>query len=521
MAKQTFLRGTLILILSGAIVKVLGFINKIVVVRVIGEEGFGLFTMAFPTLLLTVTLTELGLPVAISKMVSEAEAVGDRDKIKRILVISLTTTGVLSIVFTAAMVVVTPLLASTVFTDKRVMYPLLAISPIVPIVALSSVLRGYFQGRQNMVPIAIAHVTEQTVRLLFSGLLAAILLPYGLEYAAAGAITANVLGELASLIYKFTTFKLKKKIRIRKGFWGYVKGGRKTFGDLMQIALPATGSRLIGSISYFFEPIVITQSLLIAGVSATVITRLYGELSGLAITFLTLPSFITYSMSVTLVPTISEAAAQKRYDVIQSRLHQALKISMITGGLAVVITYVFAEPLMKLMYNAPNVAVYVKLMAPFFFIFYFQQPLQATLQALNHARAAMMNTVFGAAVKVAAIFVLASQPELGIIGAALGYVINVVLVTLLHFATVVKSVGFTLIVRDYVKGLTCITITILLASVLEHHALPAMDLLGRTMILISFIIVFYVGLISFAGLIKREEIGQIPILGKWFAKWLR
>ncbi|HET7616583.1 MAG TPA: stage V sporulation protein B, partial [Bacillales bacterium] len=364
MAKQSFLKGTMILIFAGVIVKILGFINKIVVVRTIGEEGYGLFMMAFPTLLLTVTLTQLGLPVAISKMVSEAEALNDRDKIKRILVISLTTTGALSLIFTIAMVSFVPLLAQTVFTDERVMIPLLAISPIVPIVALSSVLRGYFQGRQNMSPIGISQIVEQVLRICFSALLATALMPYGIAYAAAGAVIANVLGELGSLFYMFTTFKSHKKIRIRKGFWHYVKGGRPVFNDLMQVALPATGSRLIGSISYFFEPIIIARSLAIAGISTAMATKLYGELAGLAIAFLTLPSFITFSLSVSLVPTISEAAAQNRFDKIQYRLHQALKISMITGGLAVVVTYEFAEPLMRLMYGAPDVAVYVRWMAP-------------------------------------------------------------------------------------------------------------------------------------------------------------
>lgn len=521
MAKQTFLKGTLILIFAGVIVKILGFINKIIVVRTIGEEGYGLFMMAFPTLILTVTLTQLGLPIAISKAVSEAQAIGNREKIKRILVVSLATTGVLSIAFTSGMIYFAPMLARSVFTDERIMVPLLAISPIVPVVALSSVIRGYFQGIQNMRPIGISQIIEQVVRIFLCATIASLLLPYGVAYAAAGAVTGNVLGELGSLLYMFTTFKLNKKVRIRKGFWSYVQGGRSTLEELLKVALPATGSRLIGSISYFFEPIIIARSLAIAGISTVAATKMYGELAGLALAFLTLPSFITHSMAISLVPTISEAAAQKRFDRIQYRLHQALKISMITGGLSVIITFVFARPLMILMYNAPHVAVYVKIMSPFFFIFYFQHPLQATLQALNHARAAMMNTVFGAAVKIAAIFVLASQPELGIIGAALGYVINVVLVTLLHFATVVKSIGFTLMIRDYAKGLFCIGSTAWFASFLQKHALLSVSLFPRMCALISVVVVFYIIFISAAGVLKKEEVASMPYIGKWAAKWLR
>lgn len=521
MSKQSFIKGSIILILAGAVVKILGFVNKIIIVRIIGEQGFGLFMMAFPTLILTVTLTQLGLPVAISKMVSEAEAVGDRDKIKRILVISLFTTGVLSLVFTTAMILLVPLLAQTVFTDKRVMYPLLAIAPIVPIVAMASVLRGYFQGRQNMSPYAISQIIEQVLRIAFSALLAIALLPYGIKFAAAGAIGANVIGEFGSLLYMFTMFKRKKKVKIRQGFWGYLKGGRNTFNDLMRVALPATGSRMIGSISFFFEPIIIVNCLAIAGVTTEMATKQYGELEGLVLPLLTLPTFITYSLSVSLVPTIGEAAAKKHYQTIHNRLNQALKIAMITGGISVVITYVFAKPLMEIMYGAGHAAIYVKIMAPFFFIFFFQGPLQAALQALDHAKAAMMNTVFGTVIKLAVILALATRPEFGIIGAALAFTINAILVTLLHFLTVVKSIGFTLIIRDYAKGIFCIAVTAWFAIILHKYALPSLAPLPRTLILISIVGLTYVILIALAGLIKREEIAQIPVIGKWGSKLLK
>src|SRR5690606_42098993 len=76
-AKQTFLQGTLILIIAGMITRLLGFVNRIVIARLIGEEGVGLYMMALPSLFLMITLTQIGLPVAISKRVAEANAVGD------------------------------------------------------------------------------------------------------------------------------------------------------------------------------------------------------------------------------------------------------------------------------------------------------------------------------------------------------------------------------------------------------------------------------------------------------------
>jgi stage V sporulation protein B len=98
-----------------------------------------------------------------------------------------------------------------------------------------------------------------------------------------------------------TSFKLKKHFKFRKGFFKNVKSGKGTFTELMGIALPTTGSRMIGSVSWFFEPIVVAQSLALAGVTAAAATSQYGELTGYALPLLMLPSFVTSSLATALV----------------------------------------------------------------------------------------------------------------------------------------------------------------------------------------------------------------------------
>jgi stage V sporulation protein B len=515
MTKQTFLKGAFILMVAGMVTKVLGVINKMVLARIIGEEGMGLYMMAYPTLLLTVTLTQLGLPVAISKMVAEAAALDDRRKIKRVLTVGFTIVGILSIVFTTLLMIGAPIFSQYLFTDERTLYPLMAIAPIIPIVGIASVVRGYFQGIQNMTPYAFSMVIEQIVRISLVAWFANLLLPYGIAYAAAGAMISGVLGELASLLYMLWMFKIKKRIRVRKDFWRYLGKGKETFFQLMNIALPTTGSRLIGSFSYFLEPIVVANSLMLAGVSTVLSTKQYGELAGFAIPLLTMPSFITHSLHVSLVPTISEAAARNRMDIIHFRINQAMKIAMVAGGLSIVITYIFAEPLMDLMYHSPQSAIYVRVMAPFFILFYFQAPLAAVLQALDLAKAAMINSFIGAFVKIAAIFLLASRPELGIMGAALGYSIGVVLVTLLNLATVIKSVGFSLIVTDYIKGAFSCLATGVFATWCDRHLWMDLAVLPRTLALIGLAIGFYLLLIIISRLITKNEMAHLPVIGKW------
>ncbi|WP_394580098.1 stage V sporulation protein B [Cytobacillus firmus] len=514
-----FLKGTMILLAAGLVTRVLGFINRIVIARFIGEEGVGLYMMAFPTMILVVTITQIGLPVAISKNVAEAEARGDTAKIKKILIVSLATTISLSIVFTPALILLAPLLSETLFTDNRTHLPLMAIAPIVPIIAVSSVIRGYFQGRQNMKPAAISQMIEQIVRISLIALMTKAFLPYGIEYAAAGAMLAAVIGELASLLYLMTTFKLKKKFRVRKQFFKYVSSGKSTFNELMTVALPTTGSRMIGSVAWFFEPIVVAQSLALAGVAAAAATKQYGALTGFAMPLLMLPSFITYSLSTSLVPAISEANSQNNMRLIEYRLQQALRFAFITGGLAVVVLYVLSDQLMEVMYGSSSGSHFIKLMAPFFLFYYYQGPLQATLQALNLARAAMINSLIGAVVKTAVIFLLASQPAFGINGVAMGILTGTVLVTMLHFATVLKAISFTFFVRDYIKTFIAMLVSGGLGFWMLKDILASDMNTALRVILISAVITFvYIILLLILKLIKKNDLVRIPGIGKMISR---
>jgi stage V sporulation protein B len=410
------------------------------------------------------------------------------------------------------------LLSQTLFTDPRTYYPLIAIAPVVPIIAISSVLRGYFQGKQQMKPYAYSQLLEQIVRISLIAVCTKALLPYGIEYAAAGAMLSSVIGELMSLIYLLCMFRWKKSIKLRTKFFHYVKTGRETFTSLMRIALPTAGSRLIGSLSWFLEPIVVANSLAITGVAASLATKQYGQLTGYALPLLMLPSFITYSLSVSLVPAISEAMAQKQMLLVEHRIQQAMRLSLVTGGLSVVVLYVFAEPLMQWMYGTSEATIFVKVMAPFFLFYYFQGPLQAVLQSLDLANAAMINSLIGTAVKLACIFALATRPSLGIMGAALAIAINTVLVTLLHLATMMKVVSYSIYVMEYMKAFLSMIAAGVVGYVSFHYSFASLPLPLQTLASITVTTIVYLLLLIIFQLIKREELAYIPGIGAFIAK---
>ncbi|HEX6595137.1 MAG TPA: stage V sporulation protein B [Bacillota bacterium] len=515
MSKQTFLQGTLILIVAGMTTRFLGFINRLVIARLMGEEGVGLYMMALPTLFLIIALTQMGLPVAISKRVSEAEAMNDEVKVKKILIVSLLLTACSSIIFTCAMVVAAPFIATTLLTDERTLFPLLAISPIVPIIAISSVLRGYFQGKQNMKPQSYALVIEQVVRISCVAFFVKMLLPFGIEYAAAGAMFSVILGELASLVYMVFQFKRKKTIKVRYHFFSFLKKSKQTVKDLFSIALPTTGSRMIGSFFHFLEPIIVAQSLAIAGVSTTLATKQYGELTGYVLPLLFLPTFITQSLSIALVPSISEAEAKRNHRLIHYRIHQSIRISFASGAIATIVLSLFSVPILTYMYGTANASKFLIFMAPFFILLYIQAPLQSTLQALDLAKPAMWNSLIGNVCKYALLFLLASNPTFGIMGVAISMSFGVVLVTLLHLASLHRAIRFYIPIKDVSKMVFLLVLTWGVGKVLQTFYIQWGPHLVMFIFILTLLFIVYIMFLFLLRFITSEELKQIPLINKW------
>lgn len=526
LSKRGFLYGTLILVGAGFITKVLGFIYRIALSRIIGDEGIGLFHMVYPILIFAVVITTAGLPVAISKLVSEAEAKNEEYRIRSILIVAITIVLFTSTLFTSLLLLCAPVIANTLLTDERTVYSLIAIAPIIPIIAISSVFRGYFQGRQHMSPYAISTIIEQTVRIFTVLSIATYLLPYGIEFAAAGAMIGMVIGELAGMSFLFYRFKkdpkkpilFKRKPSTTKSERPFYKQWSSTIQDLVRIALPVTASRMVGSLSYAVEPIIVAQSLAIAGITTATSTAMYGQLEGMAIPLIFFPAFITYALAVSLVPAISEAAAQKNMRMVEHRLQQAIRLSLIIGAPCAVLLFILAEPVSILIYREPDVAKLMKIIAPFAIFQYLQGPLTSVLQGLDQAKTAMRNSIFGAFIKTGLIFVLASQPTLGIDGVAIAINCGIIIVTTLHLLSILKKVPFTIHLMDWVKLLLAVTIVGIVAyqmtlrqgdSLLIHVTLTILICIGT-----------YGLCLLLLNLIHKDDVIRIPYVGKWIAKLL-
>ncbi|MEB3102030.1 stage V sporulation protein B [Ferviditalea candida] len=523
MGKQSFIHGAMILLAAGIINRMLGFVPRIVLPRIIGAEGVGLYQMGYPLLIVLLTLITGGIPLAVAKLVAEAESRKDEQRIRVVLSAALLISTGLSFLFFVGILLSGEWIATHLFTDRRVHYTFIAMSPILILVALSSVYRGYFQGRHNMIPTASSQIAETLVRTVTALLLAYWLLPYGIHIAAAGAMSGVMLGEFFGLLVLLLHFKIHKTKELTEWSERFRTAGaikpRSAIRQLLDISVPVTGSKLVGSGSYFLESIMIIQSLAAAGIATAVATAQYGALQGMVIPILLLPNALTYSLAISLIPSLSEAAARKDFRTIHKRLHQSLRLALVTGAPFAVIMFVLADPLCYFLYHDNEVGGMLKMMAPVALFIYFQGPLQAALQALDRPGTALLNTFVGASIKLVLIVLLATKPQFGIIGAVFAISMNIVLVTLLHWNSVSRLLNFSMRTSDFGKvGLGMLLMGA--ACYMIMHSPWTSQSFVRFAASCSGGLLLYLFLMMRFKLIDKFDLLRIPWIGKLIFKWL-
>ncbi|MDF2963617.1 MAG: spoVB [Paenibacillus sp.] len=455
--RSSFVRGTFILSASAFITRIIGFLNSIFLARFLGPEGIGLLMMAHPLVPMLITLTSLGLPVAISKLVAEAEAQGDSAKVKRILQVSLTMTITISIILTLGAFIGAKHIAIWILADQRAYYAMLAIIPIAPLVAISSVLKGYFRGKQNMKPIAVSDVIENIVQISLIMALVQLLLPKGIEYATAGAMICTVIGEGSGLLYLLLMYMVyKKKSSVKPLSSNPLPNKKQTLYELLHIGLPSTGQGFIHSVYRAVKPALVIKSLAIAGIGTAVATKQYGLLVGYAFPLLVFPTFIMHSLSAALIPSISEANAANNRRLIHQRIDQAIRLAFVIGAPCTIILYMWAVPLTTVLYNSPEAGNLLRLLAPFFLLHYFEEPLHAVLLGIGKVKTVMWNFIMSTLLQAVAIFIFGS--EWGIYGVATGINFGICIITMMNFLAISTFIGFSVDIRQYLKTVLCLLV---------------------------------------------------------------
>ncbi|MFS0727400.1 stage V sporulation protein B [Paenibacillus sp. 1P07SE] len=509
MTKQTFIKGAMILLAAGIINRILGFIPRIALPRIIGAEGVGLYQLGYPFLIVMLTVITGGIPLAVAKWVAEAESQGDERRVRHIFRTAMSLTLVLAVVFTAMTVALAPWITTRVLTDERVYYPFLFMTPMLLVAAVSSVCRGYFQGKQNMIPSALSQVVETLLRIVFVLFFAQLLLPRGLEWAAAGAMIGAVIGECCGLLVLLVQLAREKKRRQTAS----AQLQEPLLRRLVGWSLPVTLSKMTGSLSYLFESILTVRALAVAGIATGAATAQYGALQGMILPIVLLPTALTYSLSASLVPSLSDAAARGDTATIRKRIHQSMRLALVSGAPFVVVMAMLAGPICSVLYDHAEIAPMLQIIAPVALFIYMQAPLQAALQALDKPGTALRNTLIGAALKLTLIALLASRPELGIYGALIAMGVQIVIVTLLHWGSVLRLIGFHIQMLDFVKIGASMIIMGAAVKYTYSHPLLSGDWWHLLAVLCAGMIV-YLLLMVLLGIIDRDDLSRLPLIGR-------
>jgi len=424
--KNKFIKSTLILIIGGFFTKMLGMVIKIVMTRFIGTEGIGLYSMIMPTFLLLNSIAQLGLPTALNILISS-----NKYNTKNLVATSIFISLSIDFLILLFLIISSNYLSTNLLNDQRLSTSLLAIGFVLPFITISNCLRSYFFAKERMYPHVITNIIEDLVKLVFIIVGIPIFIQKGIEYAVTFVILSNIFCELSSIIifiFLLPNFKCKKD---------ELKPNKKNIKELFKIAIPTTGSRLIGSIGYFLEPIIITFVLLKLGYSNKFIINEYGIINGYVMQLVLLPSFFTAAISQALIPIISKNYTNGKYNYVKKKIKQAICFCLLIGIPSTIIFELFPDILLKLLFNTNKGITYIKVIAPICLLHYIQSPISSSLQAMGSAKISMMGTLIGMILRTISLFIF-SFFKIGLWSLIIATSINIMFVTIFDYYNVRK-----------------------------------------------------------------------------------
>ena len=437
--KQNFLHGAAILAAGVVVLKILGAIYKIPLRNIIGETGYGYFFAAYTIYNFFLTISTAGLPVALSRMISEASTLGRPRQARRTFRVAMGTLGVLGLIFSLLMFLFPTEMAVAFVSKAMVSQCVYAISPAVLLICLTSAFRGYIQGNGNMTPTTVGQIIEVLVKVVV-GLAVAIWftrIGKSVPESAAGAIVGVSAGSLAVLLYMA---------------WSYLRQYRgpsaeacalsddvpdsvgKTLWQFIRIGVPITlGASVMSLFSLIDTKLINMQLPFVAGIGPKLADELYGAYSTMQ-TLYNLPAAFITPMSIAVVPAISAAAVRRARGEVGAITESSLRISAVIAlpmgaGLAVL-----ARPIIALLFpdsNAagPTILLYMGIASVFVCI---ALVTNAILQADGKETLPIISMLIGGVVKILCNLLLVSRPEINILGAAIGTIVCYAVICVLN-----------------------------------------------------------------------------------------
>ena len=368
--------GTIILTITGFASRFIGFFYRIFLSRVFGAEGMGLYQLTSPVLALTFSVTVSGMQTAISKYVASETTTRDYRSSFRTLLAGFSISMLLSAICTAYIYTFSDMIAGKLLFEPRTAPLLRIISLSIPMATVHSCINGYFYGiRKTAVP-SITQLAEQIVRVGSVYFIYAIYHAKGYTPTISFAVVGLVIGEGASMLVSLTAiylrfYSLSASRQLVSQIRMPVSSFLQSAGKLLSLAVPLSLNRTLINFLQSIEAIYIPQCLMRYGYDNAKALSIYGVLTGMALPLILFPSAITNSISVLLLPIVSEADSTGNHGTIRKAVRKSIQYCLLLGFLCTVLFLCFGRMAGMLLYHnslAGSFILTLSFICPFLYI---------------------------------------------------------------------------------------------------------------------------------------------------------
>jgi stage V sporulation protein B len=505
------MKGALILLIANIVTKIIGMVFKIPLTYLIHEEGMAVFGAAYTIYSFVFIIATAGLPVAVSKMVSESEVVGNKKESKRILGVSLTVLTSLCFVGMLALFFGADMFAKAISCESA-SGAIKAIAPSIFFVGIVSAFRGFFQGHQNMVPTAWSEVVESLGKLIFGFGLAYYFvdLTQDVDFGATGAVLGVSLGSLFACVVIVSIFIKSKKKLFENSSDMPVNSKGKIVKKLILIAIPITIGASVFSLTSLIDLAMIMRRLKDAGFDETMSKVLYGSYSGYAVPMFNLPATLISSISISIVPAIASAYAIGDKKQAQSTASMALKVTTVFALPCAVGLSVLANPILMLVYHNPSATNSLSILGYAVVFVSLVMVSNSILQAMQKERIPVINMVIGGLFKIIINYILVGIPGININGAPIGTICCYVVILVLNLSFIIKETKIKLSIKEFIFKPVLSVIVMGASVILCTYLFRSMHYAISTLMSILIGAIVYFAVIFILKTVKYEEILMLP-----------
>lgn len=424
--KHLILKGTIILTLTGFLTRIMGFFYRMFLSHTFGEEGVGLYQLAFPIYAFAFSLTSAGIQIALSRCVAahlaRENVKGSRSFLYTSLVFALGS----SLFVTLLLQKYSSFLAGSILHDNRCELLLLLFSYALPFAALHSCIVGYYFGQKETKIPAISQFSEQTARIISVLLICHC---FSLSSGASGifiAVLGVIFGEIVSSCYCFYQMR-------GKSFFAPIPNMKfslffSQLRELLTLSVPLTANRLLLNLLQSIESISIPLRLQMSGMDSAAALSSYGVLTGMALPCVLFPSAITNSVSTMLLPTVAEIHAANQKKALSHIIQKTILACVSLGCFCCAGLLLFGNWIGTFLFHSPLAGDYIVTLAWICPFLYTNNTFLSILNGLGKTGLSLLFNTLSLCIRIYG--VLFCIPVYGISGYLIGLLISQIFIFL-------------------------------------------------------------------------------------------